>query len=247
MNIKNKIEDSERLTLKKVATFSFKSKDRKIKEDDDEIRSCFMIDRDRILKSKSFRRLMNKTQVFIKTIGEKLTHTLEVMEVSKIIASALGLNEYLVEAISLGHDLGHVAFAHIGEEVLNEVLPHGFKHNIQSIRVVNKLEQNGLGLNLTYEVLDGIINHSGFDEKIRFARTLEGQIVRFGDKIAYVNHDIDDAIRAGILKKDELPKEIIEIIGKNQEQRINNLVKDIIITTNNNIEKIFLKLNYLLK
>ena len=246
MHIKNKIEDFERLTLIEEATFSFKSKGRKIKEEHDKIRSCFMIDRDRILKSKSFRRLMNKTQVFTKITGDhfrtRLTHTLEVMEVSKVIASGLGLNEYLVEAISLGHDLGHVAFAHVGEEVLNDLLPNGFKHNVQSIRVVNKLERNGLGLNLTYEVLDGIINHSGFDETQKVATTLEGQVVRFADKIAYINHDIDDSIRAGILKEEELPKDIIEILGENEEQRINNLLKDIIITTNNNIEKNILKI-----
>lgn len=182
-----------------------------------------------------------KTQVYIKTWNDhyrtRLTHTLEVAQIARTIGKGIGLNEDLIEAIALGHDIGHVAFAHNGEEVLNELLPHGFKHNENSIRVLTRLEKNGKGLNLTKEVLDGILYHSGFSNTSKKAYTLEGQIVKYSDKIAYVNHDIDDSIRAGLLKEDQIPKEFIEILGKTHGKRIDTLVKDCIFTTLDNIEK----------
>ncbi|MGL5245871.1 MAG: deoxyguanosinetriphosphate triphosphohydrolase [Sarcina sp.] len=240
MKIREKFEEFERLILNKQAAFSVNSKGREKKEELDDIRTCYMIDRDRIIHSKSFRRLKRKTQVFIRTSGDhyrtRLTHTLEVSQVARTIGVAIGLNEYLVEAIALGHDLGHVAFAHIGEEVLQEFLPQGFKHNHQSVRVVKKIENKGRGLNLTKEVLDGILHHSGFDKTSIKAMTLEGQVVKFADKIAYVNHDIDDSIRAGILSESNIPKDIIKILGNSNSKRIDVLVKDCVKTTRKNIE-----------
>lgn len=240
MGVMENLEDIERLTLIKEATLSSNSKGRKIKEKKDEIRTCFMIDRDRILHSKAFRRLKHKTQVFIRSYGDhyrtRLTHTLEVSQIGRTISKGLRLNEDLVEAIALGHDIGHVAFAHIGEEVLNDILPSGFKHNIQSIRVISKLEKDGKGLNLTYEVIDGIANHSGFNNsKAKDPFTLEGQVVKYSDKIAYINHDIDDSIRAKILSIDEIPKDIIKVLGKTHGERIDTLVRDIIKNTYNNL------------
>lgn len=240
MEVREKIENLERLTLIKEAAFSNKTKGRKRKEIEDSIRTCYMVDRDRLLHSKSFRRLKHKTQVFIRTYSDhyrtRLTHTLEVSQIGRTISKGIGLNEDLIEAISLAHDIGHVAFAHIGEEVLNEILPSGFKHNIHSVRVVSKLENNGKGLNLTYEVIDGIINHSGFNSKSKDAVTLEGQVVKYSDKIAYINHDIDDSIRAGLLEIDQLPQNTIKILGKTHGQRVDTLVKDIIKTTMRNLE-----------
>lgn len=241
MKIRENIENFERIKLNKVAKFSDESVGRERLEEPDEIRTCFIVDRDRIIHSKSFRRLKRKTQVFIRTYGDhyrtRLVHTLEVSQVARTIGVALSLNEYLIEAIALGHDLGHAAFAHIGEDVLNDFLPGGFKHNEQSVRVAKKIEKNGLGLNLTKEVLDGILNHSGFSNVSKVAGTFEGQVVRFADKIAYVNHDIDDSIRAGILKEDDLPKNIIEILGASGSERIDTLVKDCVFNTIDNIDK----------
>ncbi|GAB6169655.1 deoxyguanosinetriphosphate triphosphohydrolase [Clostridium carnis] len=240
MEIREKIEDFERLTLIKEATHSFNALGRERKEDEDPIRTCFMVDRDRIIHCKSFRRLKHKTQVYIKTFGDhyrtRLTHTLEVSQIARTIGTGIGLNESLIEAIALGHDLGHVAFAHNGEEVLNEFLEQGFRHNEQSVRVVKKLEKDGKGLNLTYEVIDGILNHSGLGTKGNKAKTLEGRVVKISDKIAYLNHDIDDSIRAGLLVNEDLPKDIIEVLGKNHSERIETLVLDIIKTTSKNIE-----------
>ncbi|NLK93944.1 MAG: deoxyguanosinetriphosphate triphosphohydrolase [Clostridiales bacterium] len=234
MNIRERNENFERLTLIKEATFSSEANNREIQEEKDSIRTCFMVDRDRILHCKSFRRLKHKTQVYIKTFGDhyrtRLTHTLEVAQIARTIGVGIGLNEILIEAIALGHDLGHVAFAHNGEEVLNSFLKEGFKHNEQSVRVVKKLERNGKGLNLTAAVIDGILNHSGLRGKNDNggAYTLEGKVVQYSDKIAYLNHDIDDSIRAGLLSKDSIPKEILKVLGDTHSKRINTLVTDII-------------------
>jgi deoxyguanosinetriphosphate triphosphohydrolase, putative len=241
MSIREKIENNELLTLINGAALSKNCSGRERQENFDEIRTAYMIDRDRIIHSKSFRRLKHKTQVYIKTSSDhyrtRLTHTLEVAQVAKTIAKGVGLNEDLIEAIALGHDIGHVAFAHNGEEVLNNLLPKGFRHNVNSVRVLKKIEKSGEGLNLTNEVLDGILNHSGFSNKQNSAITLEGRVVKYSDKIAYVNHDIDDSIRAGILKVEDLPVNIIKLLGKTHGERIDNLVKDCILNSIKNIEK----------
>ena len=178
--------------------------------------------------------------VYIRTFGDhyrtRLTHTLEVAQIGRTIGAGIGLNEMLIEAIALGHDLGHVAFAHNGEEVLNEFLDGGFRHNEQSVRVVKKLEKDGKGLNLTEEVIDGILNHSGLGQKENIAKTLEGRIVKYSDKIAYLNHDIDDSIRAGLLHEEQLPKEIIKVLGKNHSERIHVLINDMINETTENLK-----------
>ena len=241
MEIRERIEEIERLILCKYAVLSCNSKGREKNEKKDEVRTCFMVDRDRIIHSKSFRRLKHKTQVYIKTWGDhyrtRLTHTLEVCQIAKTIGKALGLNEDLIEGIALGHDIGHVPFAHNGEEVLNSLLPLGFRHNENSIRVLTKLERGGRGLNLTFEVLDGILHHSGFSKEQKLASTLEGQIVRYSDKIAYVNHDIDDSIRAGLLSEGDIPKELLDSIGDSHGKRIDTLVKDCIYNTLNNLDR----------
>lgn len=240
MTIREKIEKIEEITLEPYAKLS-KDSTRIIQLNTaDDIRTNFMIDRDRIIHSKSFRRLKHKTQVYIKTWGDhyrtRLTHTLEVAQVAKTIGKGLGLNEDLIEAISLGHDIGHVAFAHNGEEVLNRLLPGGFRHNENSVRVLTKIENGGKGLNLTQEVLDGILHHSGFSSETKLASTLEGQVVRYSDKIAYVNHDIDDSIRAGLLKIEDIPQNILHVLGDTHGKRIDTLVKDCIYTTIKNIK-----------
>lgn len=241
MNVREKIEGFEHLTFIPQATFSSKSLGRERFEEKDTIRTCFMVDRDRIIHCKSFRRLKHKTQVYIKTFGDhyrtRLTHTLEVAQIARTIGVGIGLNENLIEAIALGHDLGHVAFAHNGEEVLNEFLDEGFRHNEQSVRVVKKLEREGRGLNLTEEVIDGILNHSGLAIKGKKAITLEGCVVKYSDKIAYLNHDIDDSIRAGLLSEEELPKEAIKALGNTNSQRIETLILDMIKNTTENINK----------
>lgn len=247
MNIMEKIEKSEELVLIDQAAFSSKSRGRERIEKNDEVRTCFMVDRDRIIHSKSFRRLKHKTQVFIKTWGDhyrtRLTHTLEVAQIAKTIGKGIGLNQDLIEAIALGHDIGHVAFAHSGEEVLNELLPNGFRHNENSVRVLKRIEKQGNGLNLCHEVLDGILHHSGFTNNTKSAYTLEGQVVRYSDKIAYVNHDIDDSIRAGILTQDDLPREILKVLGDNHGDRIDALVKSCIYKTISNINKNVIKVS----
>lgn len=238
MTIRERIEKNEELTLIKEACFSINSKGREIFEELDSYRTCFMHDRDRIIHSKSFRRLKHKTQVYIKTTGDhyrtRLTHTLEVSQIARTIARGIAVNEDLVEAITLGHDIGHVAFAHNGEEVLNERLPGGFRHNEQSIRVLKKLEKEGEGLNITHEVLDGILHHSGLKSG-ESSSTLEGQIARYADKIAYVNHDIDDSIRAGLLKTEDLPSQYVEVLGQTHSRRIDTLVRNLVDKTNDNI------------
>ena len=201
------------------------------------IRTSFQRDRDRIIHSKAFRRLKHKTQVFIAPLGDhyvtRLTHTLEVSQIARTIARALNLNEDLTEAIALGHDLGHTPFGHIGEEVLNELYHGGFRHNEQSLRVVDLLEKEGQGLNLTWEVRDGILNHSKGQVEILGERwgdvnTLEGQICKIADIVAYVNHDAEDAMRAGIISQNDLPKSVIASLGHAHSQRINTLVCDVI-------------------
>lgn len=239
MNIRERIEKNEDLTLIPQAIHSNKSSGRLINEKDDDIRTCFMVDRDRIIHCKSFRRLKHKTQVYIRTFGDhyrtRLTHTLEVAQIERTIGAGIGLNDMLIEAIALGHDLGHVAFAHNGEEVLDSFLDNGFRHNEQSVRIVERLEKNGKGLNLTKEVIDGILNHSGLGNKDNIAKTLEGRIVKYSDKIAYLNHDIDDSIRAGLLREEYLPKEAIKVLGNNHSQRIQVLVTDMVNETQKNL------------
>ena len=240
MEIRERIEKNEDLTLIPEAIHSNKSSGRIIPEEEDNIRTCFMVDRDRIIHCKSFRRLKHKTQVYIRTFGDhyrtRLTHTLEVAQIARTIGTGIGLNEMLIEAIALGHDLGHVAFAHNGEEVLDEFLDEGFRHNEQSVRIVKKLERNGRGLNLTEEVIDGILNHSGLGQKENVASTLEGRIVKYSDKIAYLNHDIDDSIRAGLLKEEQLPKEATKVLGKSHSDRIQVLITDMICETQKNLK-----------
>ncbi|MDU5263003.1 MAG: deoxyguanosinetriphosphate triphosphohydrolase, partial [Clostridium celatum] len=222
------------------AIHSNKSSGRVLYEEPDSIRTCFMVDRDRIIHCKSFRRLKHKTQVYIRTFGDhyrtRLTHTLEVSQIARTIGIGIGLNEMLIEAIALGHDLGHVAFAHNGEEVLDKFLDSGFRHNEQSVRIVEKLERNGRGLNLTKEVIDGILNHSGLGNKENNSKTLEGRVVKYSDKIAYLNHDIDDSIRAGLLMEEDLPKEVISVLGNSHSQRIQVLVTDMINETQKNLK-----------
>jgi dGTPase len=241
VKIREKMEGMERTILIPQAAYSFNSKGRKEEEYDDDIRTCYMVDRDRIIHCKSFRRLKMKTQVYIKTWNDhyrtRLTHTLEVAQIARTIGRGIGLNEDLIEAIALGHDIGHVAFAHNGEEVLNELLPQGFRHNEHSVRVLTRIEKNGMGLNLTDEVLDGILFHSGFSQSSKRAYTLEGQIVKYSDKIAYVNHDIDDSIRAGLLKEEEIPGEFVAALGNTHGKRIDILVKDCIYRTIKNIDE----------
>jgi dGTPase len=234
MTIRETFENKEKQFLSKYAALSSHSKGRTTREPESEIRSCFQRDRDRIIHCKSFRRLKHKTQVFFNPEGDhyrdRLTHTLEVSQISRTIAKALFLNEELTEAIALGHDLGHTPFGHAGEKVLDEITgerlgkKNRFLHNEQSIRVVTEIEKNGNGLNLTFEVLDGIKNHSG--EHI--PETLEGKIVRLSDKIAYINHDIDDALRAGIFKENDLPDSEISVLGRSHAKRINTIVLDIV-------------------
>ncbi len=233
MNIRVDTENFEELRLSKFATLSKNSKGRAVAEPKCNIRTEFQRDRDRIIHSKSFRRLKHKTQVFIAPEGDhfrtRLTHTLEVAQIGRTIARALRLNEDLVEAIALGHDLGHTPFGHTGERVLDGLHPNGFNHNNQSMRVIDLLEhnENRLGLNLTYEVREGIIKHSGLES----SESLEGQIVRYADRIAYINHDIDDAIRAGIIKDEELPAKSIGVLGNSHGARINTMIMDIIINS----------------
>ena len=231
MFLREMTEELERQTLSPYAALSADSRGRQRPMEPCQIRTCYQRDIDRILHSKSFRRLMHKTQVFLQPEGDhyrtRMTHTLEVVRISRTIARGLRLNEDLTEAIALGHDLGHTPFGHAGERVLNEILPGGFRHNEQSLRVVDRLEKGGEGLNLCYEVRRGILCHTGPDR----AETLEGQIVRVADKIAYINHDIDDAIRAGILREADLPDTTHRVLGANHSARIETLVTDMVRTS----------------
>lgn len=228
MNIREKSENIEKMILSKYATLSVNSKGRMKKEEECSIRTCFSRDRDRIIHSKSFRRLKRKTQVFLIPEGDhyrtRLTHTLEVSQIARSISKALNLNEDLTEAIALGHDLGHTPFGHTGEKVLNKILKNGFEHCKQSLRIVDRLEKNGKGLNLTFEVRDGILNHRTSGKPI----TLEGEVVRISDKIAYLNHDVDDAILANVITNDDIPKDILKTLGISINERINTLISDIV-------------------
>lgn len=228
MNVRESAEQWERDNLSKYATLSVESQGRDFPETECDIRTVFQRDRDRILHCKAFRRLKHKTQVFLAPEGDhyrtRLTHTLEVSQIGRTIAKALRLNEDLTEAIALGHDLGHTPFGHCGERVLNEFSPTGFKHFEQSIRVVEILEKDGKGLNLTKEVRDGILNHRTDGHP----STMEGKIIRLSDKIAYINHDIDDAIRGGILREEDLPSQYTDILGHSTKERLNTLIHDII-------------------
>lgn len=236
MKIREKLEEIEKKTLSPYATLSSKTKGRQFPEEECNLRPSFQHDRDKILHCKSFRRLKHKTQVFLSPSGDhyrtRLTHTLEVSQIARTITKALRLNSDLAEAIALGHDLGHTPFGHAGEEVLNELHPGGFAHNEQSLRVIQVLENEGMGLNLTWEVRDGILHHSQEWEELSArkeeASTLEGRIVKIADGIAFINHDIDDALRAGILKESHLPGECLKILGNTHSRRINTMVKDVI-------------------
>lgn len=231
MSIREEMERMERETLSPYATLSENSRGRDIPEEPCDIRPVFQRDRDRILHCKAFRRLKNKTQVFLTPKGDhyrtRLSHTLEVSQNARTIAKALRLNEDLVEAIALGHDLGHTPFGHAGEYVLNEICEDGFRHNEQSVRTVEKLEKDGQGLNLTWEVRDGILNH----QSRLMPHTLEGKIVRLSDKIAYINHDIDDAIRAQVLTEEDIPLELKKTLGFSTRQRLNTLIHNIVMNS----------------
>lgn len=234
MNIRMREEAWEQQYLSPHAALSVNSRGRARLEPQCEVRTVFQRDRDRLLHSKAFRRLMGKTQVFISPAGDhyrtRLTHTLEVAQISRTVARALRLNEALTEAIALGHDLGHTPFGHAGESALNRLLETGFRHNEQSLRVVDVLERardHSEGLNLSYEVRDGILSHTGDRRPL----TLEGEVVRVCDRVAYINHDIDDAIRAGLLREEDLPTECQEVLGAGRHQRIDGMVKDLIINS----------------
>lgn len=241
--IKKQLEDREENILSPFAALNKNTSGRQVSEEEDipDIRLAFQRDRDRITHSKTFRRLKHKTQVFLAPTGDhyrtRLTHVLEVSQIARTISSALCLNETLTEAVALGHDLGHTPFGHAGEATLNELHPGGFRHYVHSLRVVDFLENSGKGLNLTFEVRNGIVKHSKGQgeilpkDKTKIAVTLEGQVVRLADIIAYVNHDLDDAVRAGILKEKDVPAGIKKIIGDRHSKRIETMVRDLIVET----------------
>ncbi len=227
-SIREELYEAEKAVLSPRAALSCNTKGRLTPEEESPFRTEYQRDRDRIIHSSSFRRLKHKTQVFLSPEGDhyrtRLTHTLEVSQIARTIARALRLNEDLTEAISLGHDLGHTPFGHAGERALNSVCPGGFRHYSQSLRVVDMLEKDGRGLNLTFEVRNGIERHTSGES----AETLEGRIVRLADRIAYINHDIDDAITAGIMSENDIPIEIRDVLGHKKSVRINTLVTDCI-------------------
>ena len=230
MLMREDLEKREKEILSPMAAKSGESRGRAFPEDKCRIRTEFQRDRDMIIHSKSFRRLMHKTQVFLAPEGDhfrtRLTHTIEVSQIARTIARALNLNEDLTEAIALGHDLGHTPFGHNGEDVLNSVHPGGFHHNLQSLRVVDVLEATSSrrGMNLTAEVRDGIVNHTGSGRPF----TLEGQVVKISDRVAYINHDIDDALRSGVISMEDIPKTALELFGYSHRERINNMVTDLV-------------------
>src|SRR5512134_3145681 len=242
MTIRHDLEQREAVALAPQAAQSALTKGRLRPEPEDPVRPAFQRDRDRIIHTKAFRRLKHKTQVFFSPRGDhyrtRLTHTLEVSQIARTIAKVLRLNEELTEAIALGHDLGHTPFGHAGERVLSELVPGGFNHYEQSLRIVDVLEQDRRGLNLTWEVRDGIARHSkgksglpvGAHPEHR-ASTIEGQIARVADLIAYVNHDIDDAVRAGILRPEDLPPVRVEVLGRSSSERIGKMVTDVVMET----------------
>ena len=228
MLVREELEQNERRSLSPYASHAADSSGREVPEDECDIRTCYMRDRDRIVHCKSFRRLKDKTQVFLSPRGDhyrtRMMHTLEVSQTARTVARCLRLNEDLVEAIALGHDLGHTPFGHAGERALNEVCPLGFLHFEQSVRVARVLEKEGKGLNLTREVLDGMLNHG----TARHPSTLEGQTVRLCDKISYVHHDVDDAERAGILKEEDIPHHLRSLLGFSTRERLNTFIHDIV-------------------
>jgi dGTPase len=241
MTIRAQIEERERRVLSPLAALSAETRGRLVPEEECPLRTAFQRDRDRIIHSKAFRRLKHKTQVFLAPTGDhyrtRLTHTLEVSQIARTITRALGLNEDLTEAVALGHDLGHTPFGHAGEEVLDSIVPGGFAHNQQSLRVVDCLEKGGEGLNLTWEVRDGIVKHSKGKGEIlprdpaERADTWEGQVVRVADIIAYICHDLDDAIRAGVISQRDIPKDCIRILGNRNSQRIDTMVRNLVEST----------------
>jgi len=228
VTVREQTEKNEKLILSKNAFFSADTKGRERDEIPCDLRTDFQRDRDRVIHSRAFRRLKHKTQVFLSPESDhyrtRLTHTLEVSQIARTVSRALRLNEDLTEAIALGHDLGHTPFGHAGERAINSLVSFDFTHYEQSERVCRKLEKNGMGLNLTYEVLDGIRNHTTG----KWSETLEGRVVRFCDRIAYINHDIEDAVRAGIISIDDIPREITEYLGKTKSQRISRLVTSLV-------------------
>jgi len=234
-------EEREAQILSPFACLSRNSRGRLLWEPECPIRTAFQRDRDRIIHSKTFRRLKHKTQVFLSPTGDhyrtRLTHALEVAQIGRTIGTALRLNEHLIEAIALGHDLGHTPFGHAGEAVLNELHPGGFRHYEQSLRVVDILEKQGKGLNLTHEVREGILKHSKGRKEIlpadlsELPATLEGQVVRIADIIAYVNHDLDDALRAGVVKENDIPRDIQEVLGNRHSERLGTMIMDLITQT----------------
>ena len=228
MNIRESMEQREQKMLSPYAALSLCSRGRERQEEECDVRTVYQRDRDRILHSKAFRRMKDKTQVFVAPQGDhyrtRLTHTLEVSQIARTIAKALRLNEDLVEAIALGHDLGHTPFGHAGERALDAVNPDGFAHYKQSVRVAQVLEKNGEGLNLTWEVRDGILNHRTSGNP----STLEGKVVRLSDKIAYIHHDMDDAKRAGVITEEAVPKYLRELLGETTKERLNTLIHDIV-------------------
>lgn len=230
MILREDLEKREYVILSPFAAKAAETRGRQHKEAKCDVRTDYQRDRDRIVHSKPFRRLMHKTQVFLAPEGDhfrtRLTHTLEVSQIARTIARALALNEDLAEAIAMGHDLGHTPFGHNGEDFLDQRHPGGFRHNVQSLRVVEVLDTGrwGRGMNLTYEVRDGILNHTGDAIPV----TLEGQAVKFSDRIAYINHDIDDALRSSVIKESDLPKDCVDILGHDHRTRINTLVTDLI-------------------
>lgn len=233
MNVREMIEKREEETLSPYATLSKNSKGREHPLEKCDLRTDFLRDRDRIIHCKSFRRLKHKTQVFLTPEGDhyrtRLTHTLEVSQIARTIARSLCLNEDLTEAIALGHDLGHTPFGHSGERGLQKTCPYGFRHNEQSLRVVDVLEYGGEGMNLTHEVRDGILNHTGENKPA----TAEGQIIRLADKIAYINHDIDDSVRAGVISEGDIPNEFVKYYGNSTTGRISSMIHSVVENSRN--------------
>ena len=229
MTIREEYEEREKTNLSPKASLSQNTRGRKLPVPQDDIRTEYQRDRDRVIHSNSFRRLKHKTQVFLSPQGDhyrtRLTHTLEVSQIARTVSRALRLNEDLTEAIALAHDLGHTPFGHAGERALNEIRPGGFEHNYHSVRVVDHLENEGKGLNLTWEVRNGIACHS---DRCPAAATQEGRVVRISDKVAYINHDIEDAVRAGVLREDQLPYDCLYILGRTKSARITTIIRSIV-------------------
>ncbi len=253
MSIRSDFEKREKTFISAHGCLSSEIGGRDVPEEDGSIRTAFQKDRERIVYSNAFRRLKHKTQVFLSPLGDqsrtRLTHTLEVAQISRSIARAMRLNEDLAEAVALGHDLGHTPFGHGGETVLNEISPHGFAHNEQSLRVVEVLENNGRGLNLTQEVRDGILKHSkGYgnimnDDPGEKAITVEGQIVRVADIMAYLNHDLDDAIRSGVIRRAQVPASCVSVLGKNHSERATTMIRDLVYSSGENGDSLQLSIS----